>query len=191
MMLITILFLFLAGGILGAVFDGFHTHSGTTYYPHIWIFMMAWWVPLLFGSAGVSVGLSHLHLDLHLKRKPYTGTWLQVTVGILAFGAIYFASGFLPASNLEKFVVLGLASVGLWYVFDRTWQGFLQAIPTALVGCTIEILLIHFGKFYYNNPDFLGIPAWLPFLYLSASVSVGNLARKLHTHMKKPMPFTR
>src|SRR5206468_2247841 len=67
-----ILLLFLLGAILGSALDAFHTSSGVERYPLPALFGLAWWVPLLFGSAAVAIGYSHPLADplLHNRRRP-------------------------------------------------------------------------------------------------------------------------
>ena len=67
----------------------------------------------------------------------------------------------------------------MWYVSDKTWQGFVLAILTAIVGTGFEMVLTTTGHFYYTQPHILGVPVWLPLLYICASIAVGNLGRKL------------
>lgn len=175
----TVLVLFLTGFVLGSIYDGFHTHSGTTYYPVPWLFQMAWWTPFLFGAASLLIGIAHIRFEAY--SNPFLGspTWGRVVLGFFAFGVLYFASGYFKVSTMLKFTTLGIGSLLIWYYFDRTRKGFSLNIAIATVGCLMEILLGFFNKFHYVHPDFLGIPFWLPFLYIGGSVTVGNLARKL------------
>jgi hypothetical protein len=101
----------------------------------------------------------------------------MVMAGLLIFGILYFASGFLPVS-LKFYFILGGALL-IWLLFDRSWQGALLGLGTGLAGSCVEITLTHFDYFHYTSPDRWGIPYWLPFLYVGASVAVGNLGRKL------------
>jgi insulin-induced protein len=173
------LLLFLIGAVLGSFYDGFHTYSNTTYYPNPWILKMAWWVPLNFGLAILAVADSHVSLDRTLKRKGRGLSWAAVLSGLALFGVLYFTSGFLPRPSAEKAVILWLGAVFLWILFDRTWQGVLLGILTGVVGSLVEITMTSLGLFFYVRPDFHGIPCWLPALYFGASVTVGNLGRKL------------
>src|SRR3989338_10382862 len=179
MKLINILILFMVGAIVGSFFDGFHTHSLTTQYPHPWKWQMAWWVPLLFGSASVTIGISHLWLDKKWAKPVNHLTWPIVLIGFMCFGMIYYASGFFKLAPFTKTLSLATASLIIWYFFDASRQGLIVAFGTAIIGCLVEIILIQLGLFRYIFPDFLGIPYWLPFPYIAASISVGNLARKL------------
>ena len=173
------LILFLVGAVLGPTMDGFHTHSDTLFYPHVWLLKMDWWVPFLFGGAGVAVGLSHLDLDLRLGKDYLDLTWVHVAFGMASFAAIYFISGFLKIDETRKVVLLYTLAFLVWYIYDKTYSGLLLALVTAVLGTFSEISLIAADWFYYTHPDFLGVPYWLPALYVAASVAVGNFARKM------------
>lgn len=174
-----ILILFVVGGLGGALCDAFHSHSGILAYPDPWIFNMAWWVPLLFGSATLTVAFGHLWYD-RLLRLPYR--YLSdgdVVSGMVAFVVLYAASAYMPLSDDTKTVVFGIAVVLMAGRWNRNWHAIPQMAATALIGCSVEIALSHSGYFHYLHPDFWGIPMWLPFLYAAASVAVGNWARWL------------
>lgn len=172
------LILFLVGAILGPWADSFHTHAGVLSYYKVLAFQMAWWVPLLFGLATVLIGFSHIHLDDRFAMQPQARNWVEIFWALGLFLVIYKLSALLQSSGIKLFL-LGFLSLTTWYFLDRRVLGLGQALLTALVGSLAEILLIKFKLFFYWEPDFLGIPLWLPFLYMAASVSVGHLARKL------------
>lgn len=171
--------LFLVGAVIGPLCDRFfHTDTGILAYtdPSHWI---AWWTPLLFGGASLGISLFTLGADQWLKRKPRVLTGKDVAGGLLAFVLLYFVSGIWQDAGAEKSLVLFLAALLVWRQWDRTWQGLVTGALIALAGCLAEASLIAKGVFYYLAPDLLGIPAWLGFLYFSAAVGVGNLARVL------------
>lgn len=169
--------LFIFGAIFGAFCDGFHTHSGTEVYPHPWLFMMAWWVPLLFGSATVAIAASHLAFDERTRHRPRFVAGGEVISGVALFAVLYFVSGFMKTDLLPKLIVMGVFALAHWQILEGTISGLKLAFATALVGCLVEIILIKLGLFYYTAPDFLGLPLWLPFLYVTASVTTANMAR--------------
>ena len=53
------------------------------------------------------------------------------------------------------------------------------ALATAAVGVGVEATLASRGVFSYVAPDAGRVASWLPWLYVAASVAVGNLARYL------------
>lgn len=167
------------GGIVGATCDSFHSHEDVLVYSHEWILKMAWWVPLLFAGATVTVAYGHLFFDwaFHLPQKQ--PGWPRVIAGLAAFVAVYAASAYLPVQDDAKILILDMAIIAMWLIFNRSWQGVLQMVFTSILGCVVEITLVANDSFRYLHPQFLGIPYWLPFLYGAASIGVGNWARQL------------
>lgn len=167
------LLLLALGATLGSALDAIHTHTGTTEYPApVWL-KMAWWTPLLFGAAGVAVGLPRAALAK--EPAPTTGA---VAGSMALFVLCYALSGTLPG-NVARAAVLFIIFAASWWAFDRTRLGLALALLTGLGGCVVEIILIRQGAFRHLQPTWLGIPLWLPWLYAAAQVGVGNLGRRL------------
>lgn len=167
------------GFFLGPASDLFHNVTNTSGYPYPAFLGLAWWVPLLFSGATVLVALSHVYSDKLFRQPKRELSWKKVIFGLLSFFLIYAISGFLKINLLPKFLILAVIALDVWFFFDKTLYGFILSILTAICGCLVESSLVQIGHFYYVEPDFLGVPYWLPFLYITASVSVGNLGRKL------------
>lgn len=171
------IFLFLLGASLGPILDGFHTHSGTTGYLNPFFMLMAWWVPLLFGSATIVVGTSHLLTDRLFKNRRQPVSLRSCVIALSSFSAVYFASAFWQQSHLVKLLAFTAESIVLWFFLDRHWTSVIEALATALVGCAIEIAISSTGHFWYVQPEFYGIPFWLCTLYFNASLAIGRIAR--------------
>lgn len=59
---------------------------------------------------------------------------------------------------------------------------------TAICGPAIEVVLINGGHLYeYAHPTFLGIPAWIPFVYFCGAPAVGNLGRAVHARLMRQL----
>ena len=168
--------LFIAGLLVGPLFDGFHTYSGTTRYPVVWLLGMAWWTPIVFGMAVVVIGFSVQVIDRLLARKANIISLVSMIAALFFFGAVYFVSGFMPQAPI-KYITLIVSALAIWSMFDRTWQGIFEGVAVGVVGTLVEILMIKEGLFYYSVPHLWGVPLWLPLLYFSASVALGNLSR--------------
>ena len=181
-----IVVLFITGAVLGTLGDWTHVISNVVGYPNSFMLIpvtqQAFWVPLLFGSAGVAIALSHAKVDQWLKVQRPKKTWLEIALGIIALLLLYGISGFLNFEQAQlRNLLLMTAAVSIWFAFDRSKSGLLFALLTAAVGVTVEATLVHLGAFYYGSHviDFLGFPFWIVWLYVAASVAVGNLGRKL------------
>jgi hypothetical protein len=143
---------------------------------------MAWWTPLLFG-ASVGIGGPIYAVGVRLiagsrPRRPPPPV-RDLAVGFAIFGVLYFGSGYLPASNGVKLAILLCGAVVLFGWLDRTGAGAIMTLVTAVTGPLVEITLVHLGTFVHLQPDFAGIPMWLPGLYLCAGPTLGQIARRV------------
>jgi hypothetical protein len=174
-----IVLLFLFGATVLVVCDGFHSYSDTTEYTHPVAFRAAWWVPLLFGSAASGGGFFYDRGYEKLGGPARLTPVPLLAFSVLAFVGIYYASGFWRVENGTKLVGLTLGAIALFAISDRSWQGAVLAVGAAVVGFVVEATLVALGTFRYTQPDVLGIPLWLPGLYLASGPSVGQLARRV------------
>ncbi len=173
------LILALLGATLGPVLDYAHVVTGAIRYPAPVTFL-PWWVPLLYAGAAVVIGLSHPVVDARIRRRPLPPlTRGRLAAGFAGFCAVWFASGALPLGSAAVAAILAAASLALWGWLDRTWQGLVQAAGTAAGGVAVEVVLSRDGLFSHTHPDVLGVALWLPFIYVAASVGVGNVGRWL------------
>lgn len=172
------LFLFGFGAVVGSIFDGFHTYSGVTEYTNPVFMKAAWWVPPVFGAATFAIGATHVKADALLGRRRVP-SWLEAGLGMLVFGALYYLSGFWQASNAAKLALLAAGAAASWALLDRRPHAIGLMLFTAAVGPLVEIAMVSTGLFRHVGSDFAGIPLWLPGLYAVASVSVGNLGRRV------------
>ena len=172
--------LFVFGAVVGSALDGLHTHSGSIAYASPWVFMMSPWTPVIFGLAGLSVGLSYPLAERVTGRRPGRElTWVEVGGGFAVFAGLYAVSGYLPASNTVKLVVLMVGAAGLFAWLARTALGLALAVATAVVGPLVEVGLVRAGLFGYREPDALGVAMWLPALYASGSIAFGAVGQKV------------
>ena len=171
--------LFLFGAVVISFFDGFHTHSATTAYPHPWILQMAWWTPLLFGSTVAFGGLAYTMGYRALGGGPEVTSPARLAIALTGFGLLYFASGYVPLPHASMLALLVTGAIVLWAIADRSWQGIVLALASAACGCATEIFLTHIGAFMHLHPDALGIPLWLPGIYMASGPAIGQLARRV------------
>ena len=187
--------------VLGPLCDGCHSKHDVLHYANpsylgiqgtLLGLESCWWVPILFGGAGVILGASHPLLDrANGSPRPAPG-WVSVLLSISAFVVCYESSGVLsqaaaaapPAGLLERFVQLDgpltAIAAAIFLIFERTPGGLFMAVLTAVVGPVAEIGLINIGHLYeYTNPDVLGIPLWIPQVYFAGAPAVGALGRQV------------
>jgi len=166
------------GAIFGTLGDVGHVWTGAISFDHPSIWGIGWWVPPQYAAAVVAIAFSHTFLDGPLGREQrFAHTPPRLIAGIAATYAVWMSTGLL---DFHPWLVAGtLAPVALlvWWFFDRTWQGLLLGLATAIVGVSIELLLVSAGVFNYTHPDTLAVGVSFGCVYLPASVAVGNLGR--------------
>lgn len=166
-----------AGAALGTLLDGVHVATSTTRYPHPAVLGLAWWVPLMFGGACAAIGLSHRLVDRLLGRAVRPSA-ARVAVGMALVLALWATSGVVKPAD-TALGILAPTSVAMWLALDCTLVGLALAIATAAAGVAVEATLASLGVFAYVAPDAGRVASWLPWLYVAASVAVGNYARWL------------
>ena len=166
------------GATLGVSLDVMHVWTRTTEYPDPEILGIKWWVFPLFSSAGITFGLARPLWERVLGWRTPPPAWPNVVAGLTLFVAAYLCSGLLPFTSPGKFAVLAACAIAS-FALDRTLLGALLGGSAALCGTAFEAMLIAGGGFRYVAPDFLGVAMWLPLLYVTVGISVGNLGKRL------------
>jgi len=154
--------------------DQLHVRLGVLSYRQPFLFGQAVWVPGVFffaaaaGLVGLFVGawvsgtlrdLTEAHADRWGTREAvYAAVWLAVAYGI---------SG--PLQDHPRALLAGYALTYLWrcYALGVPWLWFHGAL-FALGGTLFEATLSSTGAFTYACPDIVGVPWWLPGIYLHA-----------------------
>lgn len=179
-----IFWLFLLGSTLGTATDTWLVYSGVERYPAPLLFSVAWWVPLLFGAAAVVIGYSHPLVDPllhHRRRRPHP----LITSGELLWLLLAYTISTSILYSLAKVGLLLVIYLNFWVIEGRGWQNLLLSLATAITGTLIEMVLVAAGMFSYVHPDFIGVPYWLPCLYMCASLAVGDFGRSLLTFTRE------
>jgi Insulin-induced protein (INSIG) len=180
--------MFTSSAILGPLLDNQHSQYNVLAYTDPIKFSLlpgglvdvetTWWTPLLFGVAGVIIGVGLYSLDsyfisenkannfkINFKNKKDVAadsdghlSWSWVSLGIAIFVLQYWLSAILespllgvnlPGTNLPaEDVILATAALSSFFIFDKTPQGFFIAALTAVSGPVIEIVLIKFLGLY-------------------------------------------
>lgn len=174
-----VVLLFVIGAVMLSIFDMFHTHGGVTEYAHVIAWKMAWWTPLAFGSSLAFGGLAYRAGHRAMRGDPELPSNAALAAALVIYAGLYCASGYLPASNEGKLALLLVGFAGLWWLLDRSWQGMVMAAVAAIGGCLTEFVLTQRGVFRHLQPDVIGLPVWLPALYLASGTVLGQLSRKV------------
>lgn len=141
------------------------------------MFGQAPWVPLLFGASGLALTAGYAGLARLAGERAPRATLPELARSLLWFFAAYAST----AAYQQKPRRLALALVSCWMarVLAAPTAGKLVAGPLlAAAGPLFESRLSSTGAFRYRRPDAMGLPLWLPALYLHASLMVreGQLA---------------
>lgn len=180
-------FLILAaiGAVVGTLGDYAHFACGIDGYPPggarlPWLGLPLW-VPGLFAAAALALTAAH-RLAGRFRAKEAAPARPALIAGALGFPALYLLSAFLPPSlGLLKDLALAFCAIATWWATDRSAVGAALALATAAAGVGTEAWLVSRGIFFYlpSSAAFLGVPSWLGWLYVAASVAVGCLLRLL------------
>nr|XP_028607004.1 insulin-induced gene 1 protein isoform X1 [Podarcis muralis] len=178
------LVLFVVGTFLALVLNLLQIQRNVTLFPEeviSTIFSSAWWVPPCCGTAAAVIGLLYPCIDSHLgEPHKFKREWASVMRCIAVFVGINHASAKLDfANNIQLSLTLAALSLGLWWTFDRSRSGLGLGITIAFVATLITQFLVYNGVYQYTSPDFLYIRSWLPCIFFSGGVTVGNIGRQL------------
>ncbi|NXK89613.1 INSI1 protein, partial [Formicarius rufipectus] len=189
-----IVVLFVVGAFMALVLNLLQIQRNVTLFPDEVIstlFSSAWWVPPCCGTAaGEFYGRSENQIlnVLCLKRENHAHFQiafspvqfqqqdvckLQMIVLNIFFQKLDFAN------NVQLSLTLAALSLGLWWTFDRSRSGLGLGITIAFVATLITQFLVYNGVYQYTSPDFLYIRSWLPCIFFSGGVTVGNIGRQL------------
>lgn len=143
---------------------------------------LPWWVPLAFGLVGLFGVLVFSIADFLFKitesyrPRGLVGEYLL----ILAFyGGIFFSRQYPYVLALGLFFVIMVR-----LIFFHRELDFLFFVFGACLGPTLEIILINLGLFTYNEPDFMGMPAWLPIFWGNVALALRRVAWVLKSSPK-------
>jgi len=164
----------LLGAAVAFLGDHLHVAYKVLYYPHPALFRQAVWVYPLFLVAVASMLFAGERFRERLGGQAFAPS---LSEAIYATAAFFVAYAFTAVGAELPTVVLA--------VLVLTWSTRVRRMPkwivpfslaTAVAGVVCESLLSRAGGFYYVDPDFLGVPRWLPGLYLHAALAAPRMA---------------
>lgn len=159
------------------------------------LFLKEWWVPPMCGAAAVLIGLLYPCLDRHLSISnpdSHKGEWSKVMRCIAVFVGINHASAKLDfVNNMQLSMTLAAMSIGLWWLFDRSPCGFGLGVGIAVLATLVTQLLVYNGVYNYSKAEFLFVRSWLPCIFFSGGVTMGNIGRQLALYDESPASPTK
>ncbi|NXK05860.1 INSI1 protein, partial [Herpetotheres cachinnans] len=170
--------LFVVGVFMALVLNLLQIQRNVTLFPDEVIstlFSSAWWVPPCCGTAAGELLTPRV---VFFPVLPWGGemvglNFLKRIVLNIFFQKLDFAN------NIQLSLTLAALSLGLWWTFDRSRSGLGLGITIAFVATLITQFLVYNGVYQYTSPDFLYIRSWLPCIFFSGGVTVGNIGRQL------------
>ncbi|MEK6606893.1 MAG: hypothetical protein AABZ30_04455 [Myxococcota bacterium] len=174
------LVLFVVGAILGTACDQIHVQFGVLWYPRPFMLGQAWWVPPLFGGAGIALSYGPaLILRALPAAPPPARPGREIAIAGASFVAAYFATGVFSAHPLALAAGLAAAWAARLVRLDRREAvgALVVSLTAAAAGSLFEAALSSTGAFFYHRPDALGVPIWLPSLYLHVALLGRAIAR--------------
>lgn len=123
---------------------------------------LAWWAPASYAFVFVLMTLTFPPLERILTATFAFSPWTL----LLEFAGILVA--FLGPIFTKQYPYLMVFILSLYVLFrlgffHAKWD-WLFFLLGATVGPTLQIFLISFDLYHFTDPDFLGIPYWLPLL---------------------------
>ena len=165
-----LLTLFLLGGLLGTLGDSLHVAAGVLGYPAPTILGEKPWVPLIMGIGLINLVEGYAFWRARWPRSDESSS----TLGTVLAGAAFLVAWGATAIFWRHPGPLTLSLVALYFAWPGALQPrvLLSAVITAALGPGVEATLSFAGGFeYYTGNLFLGVPIWLPALYLHAAMA--------------------
>lgn len=156
-----------AGAVVGTALDRLHTAGGTLTYAKPGAFGQPWWVPVEFGVAYAAGVLAFPRLG---DPVPDRRSWVRAAGELAWLAAVYAMTAAWWRSPAALSLVMAVLLLARIPTLQRV--GSANAVPVlALVagGPVVEAFISAGGLFAYAKPDLLGIPVWLPLLYMHAT----------------------
>jgi hypothetical protein len=185
--------LFAIGVLFSLVLNLLQVQRQVTLFPDLVdnVFASTWWVPPSCGTAAAIVGLLYPYCDHQLgERRLNKQEWSSVMRCIAIFVGINHASAKIDfANNLQLSLTLTALSIGLWWLFDRSRSGFALGLSIAVIATLVSQLLVYHGVYRYTAPDFLYVRSWLPCIFFSGGITMGNIGRQLAMYDDPEVPL--
>jgi hypothetical protein len=135
---------------------------------------ISWWSPVGFGVATSLAIMLFVALDRLLHAQiDYQGGKLVLEYLLLALVytliLLFRSSPYLLSLGLLLLMVLRLI------FFHQPWDVLVFLIG-ACAGPTVELILTNLNLYFFTEPDFLGMPYWLPLLWGAVGLAVRRLS---------------
>ena len=166
---------FCLGALLGTLLDGIHLYGDVESYPDPAFGRWAWFVPLEFGLAGALAGalIPVLERRAGPPEPPHWSPAARAGELCLLVAAYTSTVVFDQAPALVTAGLVALLTIRL--TVARVPGDWLYALVGAVAGPVVEATLAGADAFAYTDPDFAGIPMWLPALWANGGLFIRRL----------------
>jgi hypothetical protein len=173
--------------VLGTALDAIHVYGDVETYGNEVIGRLGWFVPIEFGVAGVASALAVPLLErvAGCGTPPAWSPWERVREVPLLAG-LYVVSVGANGAGATTFTVGLLALVAARLAFAPVRGDWAFALVAAIAGPAAEAVIHATGAFDYTEPDFLGIPLWLPALWANGGLAIRRLFGPLAIGLTEP-----
>jgi hypothetical protein len=171
---------FAIAAVVGTLLDGLHLLGDVLSYEHEAFGEWAWFVPLEFGLAGVGAGLAIPWIERAVGpgRAPRF-TAPERAGELVLFAGMYGATALWDGDG-AVWLTAGLTAVLVMRLWLRPLAGdWAYGLIAAVLGPAGEVVISATGAFDYANPDFAGIPMWLPALWANGGLLIRRVLAPL------------
>jgi hypothetical protein len=142
------------------------------------------WVPFSFGAATCLAILLFMALErLLISRIDFVAARLVYEYFLIA--GFYIAILFFHTSPyLLSLSLMGVILTRFIFV-HRPWD-FIYFLLGVCIGPTIELTLNNFNLYFFTEPDFLGMPYWLPLLWGEVAIALRRVVWVLEPEVVNP-----
>jgi hypothetical protein len=167
---------FAIGAVAGTLLDGIHLWGDVLSYEHEAFGEWAWFVPLEFGFAGLAAGIAIPWIERAAGPVAPPRFGMGQRAAELAFFAALYGATALWDGGGAPWLLAGLAGVVAVRLAVAPVAGdWAYAAIAAVLGPLGEIAISATGAFDYANPDFAGIPMWLPALWANGGLLIRRM----------------
>lgn len=162
------LLVFFFGGLGISLLDRLHIAFGVLSQPDPWLLGQAWWVMPVFGLASVVMIASFHRIRAWAGPALRSRQLASAALSCLWIVLAYASTG--PWARHKGLLAIALIVTWVVRVRNRTLVEIGFCIAVAVVGPLTEALFSMVGLFQYHVGDFLGVPLWLPLVYLHGAL---------------------
>jgi hypothetical protein len=170
---------FVLGAVVGTLLDGIHAYGDVLSYSNPAFGRWAAFVPLEFGLLGLGVGLVTPALERLGGGATVRWGGGERLAQLVLFTILYLLTALVGDEEPVWLAVALLVLAGARLAFHRTRGDWIYVAVAAVLGPAAEALLSALGAFDYLNPDFAGIPCWLPGLWANGGFFIRRLIRPI------------